>query len=70
MVEIEREKIMAILKPKLYVRIFSCLACYMESWMPGTEFEEHERSVRVIPRGVGESNSSLLSVLQTSQAHP
>ena len=38
--------------------------------MPATEFEEHESRVRVITRGVGESNSSLLSALQTSQARP
>ena len=33
------------------------------------KFGEHERSVRVA-RGAGESNSSFLSALQTSQVHP
>ena len=33
------------------------------------KFGEHERSVRVA-RGAAESNSSVLSALQTSQVHP
>ena len=48
--------------------IGSCLACVYRVMDARGKFGEHERSVRVA-RGVAESNSSLLSTLQTSQLH-
>ena len=42
--------------------LYRALSCYGKS----EKFEGHEESVRVCP---GESNSSYLSVLQTSQVH-
>ena len=52
-----------------YLRIGSCLACVYRVMDARGKFGEHERSVRVA-RGAAESNSSLLSALQTSQVHP
>ena len=51
------------------LRIGSYLACVYRVMDARGKFGEHERSVRVAP-GAAESNSSLLSALQTSQVHP
>ena len=51
------------------LRIGSCLAYVYRVMDARGKFGEHERSVRVA-RGAAESNSSLLSALQTSQVHP
>ena len=52
-----------------YLTIGSCLACVHRVMDARGKFGEHERSVRVA-RGAGESYSSFLSALQTSQVHP
>ena len=51
------------------LRFVSCLACVYRVMDAHGRFGEHERSVRVA-RGAAESNSSILSALQTSQVHP
>ena len=50
------------------LRIGSCLACAYRVMDAHGKFGEHEGSVRVA-RGAGESNSSFLSALQTSQVY-
>ena len=46
--------------------ISSCISVRMSRYLARGKFGEHERGVRVA-RGAAESNSSLLSAVQTSQ---
>jgi len=52
-----------------YQRIVSRLTCVYRVMDARGKFGEHERRVRYA-RGAAESNSSLLSALQTSQVYP
>ena len=49
-----------------HLTISSCVSVRMSKYWALGKFGEHERGVRVA-RGVAESNSSLMSALQTSQ---
>ena len=60
--------IQLLIKGKIQLRIFSCLARIYRVMGVRGKFEEYEKCVRVA-RGGAESNSCFLSVLQTCQVH-